>query len=191
MSKSTLTGERLYLRPLASRDAEALLRLVSENREFFAQREAAVRGEGYFTVDGQLERIQEVVQMEASGRGVNLGIFLHAGDELIGHLGLFGILRGGFQEARIGYMLAERHSGQGYATEAVNLAVAYAFGELDLHRLETGVQLDNPASARVLSKAGFREEGMSLRWVQIAEAWEDCLRFALTKEEWEEPALPG
>ena len=121
--------------------------------------------------------------MEASGRGVNLGIFLHAGDELIGHLALFGILRGGFQDARIGYMLAERHSGQGYATEAVNLAVAYAFGELDLHRLETGVQLDNPASARVLSKAGFREEGMSLRWVQIAEAWEDCLRFALTKEE--------
>jgi ribosomal-protein-alanine N-acetyltransferase len=55
-------------------------------------------------------------------------------------------------------MLSERHGGRGYATEAVALALPYAFGELDLHRLETGVQLDNPASMRVLAKNGFREE---------------------------------
>jgi [ribosomal protein S5]-alanine N-acetyltransferase len=181
---STLIGDRLYLRPLEPRDAEALLRLVSENREYFASREP-VRTEEYFSLDGQLERIEAVTQMEADERGVDFGIFLPTADELVGHLALFAITRGGFQEARIGYMLAERHSGRGYATEAVKLAVGYAFGELDLHRLETGVQLDNPASARVLAKAGFREEGISLRWVNLADGWADCRRFALTKEEWE------
>jgi [ribosomal protein S5]-alanine N-acetyltransferase len=183
-------GERLYLRPLEPRDAEAMLRLVAENRAFFAPREP-VRPEEYFTIEGQLERIDAAAQMEADGRGVDFGIFLHADDQLIGYLGVFGIIRGGFQEARIGYMLAERHSGHGYATEAVNLALGFAFGELGLHRLETGVQLDNPASARVLTKAGFREEGISIRWVNVADAWADCWRFALTKEEWQEPAVSG
>ena len=186
MPSSTLTGDRLYLRPLEPRDADALLRLVSENREFFASREPA-RSEEYFSLAGQLERIEAVAQMEADGGGVDFGIFLRTGDELVGHLGIFGVTRGGFQEARIGYMLAERHSGRGYATEAVNLAVGYAFRELDLHRLESGVQLDNPASARVLAKAGFREEGIALRWVYLADGWADCRRFALTREEWEGP----
>ena len=96
-------------------------------------------------------------------------------------------MRRGFQEARIGYNFGERYSGKGLATEAVELALPYAFETLKLHRLETGVQLDNPASMRVLTKAGFREEGVSLRWIQTANGgWHDCKRFALTREEWEE-----
>ena len=83
-------------------------------------------------------------------------------------------------------MLAERHGGRGYATESVALSLPYAFDQLDLHRLETGVQLDNPASMRVLAKNGFREEGISLRWISVVDGWADCKRFALTREEWEE-----
>jgi ribosomal-protein-alanine N-acetyltransferase len=180
-----LDGRRLYLRPLADADAEALLQLYVENRAFFAAREST-RGDDYYTLERQLARIEAAQTMLVDDKGGLFGAFGCEDDELLGFLGLFGVLRGDFQEARIGYMFAERHSGRGYATEAVELAVPYAFETLGLHRLETGVQLDNPASMRVLTKAGFREEGVSPRWVRIGDGWADCKRFALTREEWEE-----
>lgn len=187
----TLEGERVRLRPLEVDDADELLRVSLENREFFAARESRRPGE-YYTLDVQRRRIEDGRKMLAERTGALFGVFLSESEELIGILGLFGVIGGGFQDARIGYMIAERHSGSGFATEAVTLSLAYAFETLDLHRLETGVQLDNPASMRVLTKAGFRDEGMSPSWVKIAGAWVDCKRFALTREEWEERAAsPG
>jgi [ribosomal protein S5]-alanine N-acetyltransferase len=178
-------GRRLYLRPLEEPDAEALLRLYVENRSFFAARESA-HSDDYYTLERQLARIDAAQTMLTDDKGGLFGAFGCEDDELLGFVGLFGVLRGDFQEARIGYMFAERHSGRGYATEAVELALPYAFDTLGLHRLETGVQLDNPASMRVLAKAGFREEGLSPRWVRIGDGWADCKRFALTREEWDE-----
>jgi len=180
-----LDGSSVYLRPFEESDGADLLRLNLENRSFFAPREAH-RPDEYYTLERQLAYIEETQKRLADRTGATFGVFLGESDELVGFVGLFGILRGGFQEARIGYMFAERHSGRGYATEAVVLAIGYAFGTLDLHRVETGVQLDNPASMRVLEKVGFREEGISLRWVNVAGEWSDCKRFALTREEWEE-----
>ena len=164
--------------------------MTIDNRAFFAVRDST-RGDDYYTREVQLARIEAFQKMSAEGSGVLLGIFLPEHDELIGFVALFGVIRGGFQEARIGYMLAEQHGGRGYATEAVALSLPYAFTELDLHRLETGVQLDNPASMRVLAKNGFREEGISRRWVNVADRWDDCMRLALTREEWEERSGTG
>ena len=42
----------------------------------------------------------------------------------------------------------------------------------------------NHGSIRVLEKAGFREEGLALRYLQIAGVWEDHKLFAVTAEEW-------
>ena len=185
-----LDGRTVYLRPFEESDAGDLLRLNLENRSFFAPREAR-RPDDYYTLERQHAYIEETQKRLAERSGATFGAFLHESDELVGFVGLFGVLRGGFQEARIGYMFAERHSGRGYATEAVVLAVTYAFDTLDLHRVETGVQLDNPASMRVLAKAGFRDEGVSLRWVNVADEWVDCRRFAVTREEWEERSGTG
>ena len=61
-------------------------------------------------------------------------------------------------EIELGYWIARERWGQGYATEAVRglLSIARASGLL---RLEAGHFLDNPASGRVLAKAGFRSTG--------------------------------
>ena len=181
-------GARLRLRPVEQSDAESLLQLNIENRDFFGPRSSPQPDE-YFTLEGQLAHIERAQKMLAEQTGVILTARLLETDELIGFVAVFGVLRGGFQEARIGYNFSERYGGKGFASEAVELAVPYAFETLDLHRLETGVQLDNPASMRVLTKAGFREEGISLGWVKTSDGrWHDAKRFALTREEWEERA---
>jgi RimJ/RimL family protein N-acetyltransferase len=63
------------------------------------------------------------------------------------------------RSAEIGYWLGEEHWGQGIMTEAVQAATAYAFRALDVTRLHAGVFAWNPASARVLEKAGYELEG--------------------------------
>ena len=61
--------------------------------------------------------------------------------------------------AEIGYWLAEPFWGRGIMTDAVRAMVAYGIGRFGLRRLEAAVFSSNPASARVLEKAGFTLEG--------------------------------
>ena len=58
-------------------------------------------------------------------------------------------------EAEIGYWLGEDFWGKGYATEAVQSVVAYAFEELSLVRLWAVAYQENTPSQRVLEKCGF------------------------------------
>ena len=115
---------------------------------------------------------------------VDFGIFLEAENELIGRLQLTGISAAPFENAHLGYFVSKRHNGRGYATETLRQTVDAAFGELGLQRVQAAVIPRNVASIRVLEKAGFREEGLALRYVQIAGVWEDHKLYAVTDEEW-------
>lgn len=61
--------------------------------------------------------------------------------------------------AAIGYWLAEPFWGRGIVTEAVRLVTDYGFRTFDLVRIGAGIFEGNPASMRVLEKAGYQLEG--------------------------------
>lgn len=82
-------------------------------------------------------------------------------------------MRGSLQSAFIGYFLDKSQNGKGYATEAVKLITLFAFDTLKLHRIEAGVMPSNPASIRVLEKAGYHKEGIAVKNVRINGKWED------------------
>ncbi|MEA3501841.1 MAG: GNAT family protein, partial [Actinomycetota bacterium] len=63
--------------------------------------------------------------------------------------------------AEVGWWLAPRWWGRGIAAIAVGRFVEYCFEDLDLHRVEAGVFLNNTASARVAEKAGFALDGIA------------------------------
>lgn len=52
-----------------------------------------------------------------------------------------------------------------------------------LHRVEATVRPENGASRAVLAKAGFREEGLLKRYLDVDGAWRDHLLVAITVEE--------
>jgi RimJ/RimL family protein N-acetyltransferase len=56
----------------------------------------------------------------------------------------------------MGYWIGKPYWGQGYATEAARLVLAFAFGGLNAAQVIAGWMADNPASGRVLEKLGFR-----------------------------------
>jgi len=62
------------------------------------------------------------------------------------------------RSAEIGYWLGEEYWGRGIVTEAVRAVTDYAFATFDLCRVYAGVFEWNPASMRVLEKAGYEYE---------------------------------
>ena len=64
-----------------------------------------------------------------------------------------------------GYWLSEQYWGKGIITEAINLMTAYAFKTFDIICIQACVFSENPASMRVLEKAGFVKQGILERSV--------------------------
>lgn len=58
-------------------------------------------------------------------------------------------------------------------TEIVGAACDHVFRELDLHRIMANHVPENVASARVLAKLGFVEEGLAHSYLQIDGVWRD------------------
>ncbi len=83
--------------------------------------------------------------------------------------------------AEIGYWLGQTHWGSGIATRALSALTGWAFGNLQLERLQAGVFENNPASARVLEKAGYRLEGRMSRKVIKDGVVQDLLLYAITR----------
>ncbi|HTJ81550.1 MAG TPA: GNAT family protein [Polyangiaceae bacterium] len=111
-------------------------------------------------------------------------LVVHEDDgRIVGQVGLGEIMRGALQQAFVGYWAGEAYARRGYLTEGVRLVVCVAFEELGLHRLEANVQPHNEPSLRLLKRLGFRKEGYSPRYLQIAGEWVDHERWALTREE--------
>ena len=59
----------------------------------------------------------------------------------------------------IGYGILEEYQGQGYATEAVKLALSWAFQHPEVVAVEAEADPENIASQKVLMKCGFRPNG--------------------------------
>ncbi len=83
-------------------------------------------------------------------------------------IGAIGFERGFDVHARtatIGYWLGEAYWGRGIATAALQLVTDHAFANFELDRLEASVFEWNPASRRVLEKAGYELEARHRRSV--------------------------
>ena len=61
---------------------------------------------------------------------------------------------------------------------------AFAFEQLDLHRIEICIVPRNRNSRRVMEKLAIREEGIAQRFLEINGVWEDHVRYGITVEEW-------
>jgi RimJ/RimL family protein N-acetyltransferase len=87
------------------------------------------------------------------------------------------------RSAEIGYWLGEEFWGRGIATEALIVVTKHAFANHDLCRVYAHVFDWNPASARVLEKAGFAYEGRMRKSVTKEGQTIDQLMYAMIREE--------
>jgi ribosomal-protein-alanine N-acetyltransferase len=176
---------RVALRALGPDDALVLQEFRTANREFLRPWEPA-RDEDYYELDAAAATIAAQQADREVDRGYAFWIF--AEGALVGYLNLSGIVRGAFQNAYLGYAVAESANGRGYATAAVREATRLGFEELGLHRVQAAVMPRNGGSIRVLEKAGFRREGFAERYLLIDGTWEDHILYARTSDAWRDCA---
>lgn len=90
------------------------------------------------------------------------------------------------RQCELGYAIDPDESGQGYATEAADLALKHAFDGMGIHRVHAKVVEGNDASMRVLEKLGFEREGVlrEAHYNQYGD-YEDWHLFGLLESEWD------
>jgi RimJ/RimL family protein N-acetyltransferase len=88
-------------------------------------------------------------------------------------------------QAEIGWVLSPAHQGRGFATEAVDELVRVCFDDLGLRRLTAVAFAGNPASLRVMEKAGMRQEALHRQESLHRDlGWVDSVVYALLADEW-------
>ena len=139
-------SERLFLRPPFPEDARGLYEGICDA--------GVVAMLGSAPWPYRMEDAERSTSQPKSGLQRFLITVPEDGGRVIGGIGF----NWSKDDPEIGYWIARSHWGRGYATEAVRAVceMARAFGHT---RLTAGHYLDNPASGRVLRKAGFRETG--------------------------------
>ncbi len=181
-----LVTERLVLRPPRPGDVPELRRLLRKNASHLAAwSPKPPPGED----PSSLTALSKSVLLERRGwRRDTTYVFLltarEKGAPIVGRVALSQVCRGPMQAAYLGYWMDQERQGGGLMTEAVRVVLGFAFGPARLHRVQINVMPRNAASHRVVAKIGARNEGMSLRYLEIAGVWEDHVMYAVTAEEW-------
>lgn len=144
-----IRSERLFLRPGWPEDWEELLAGIGD--------EAVVKNLAQAPWPYTADDARAFVRQPQDPRCPHFFVTLptsSAPAEIIGGVGLLH----GETGTELGYWIARDHWGRGYATEATRAVLGLA-RTLGHRRVNAGHFIDNPASGRVLRKAGFRPTG--------------------------------
>jgi aminoglycoside 6'-N-acetyltransferase len=169
---------RLHLRPLQLADARALAAYRSDPVTSRYQPWVTP-----FTVGDAEKLIAEFVENDPVTPGwFQYGVALRTDGTLIGDLGVNLHING--MQAEIGYTIAAGQQGNGYGSEAVYRILDHLFIDQQLHRVSAECDARNTASARLLRRVGFVEEGCRRSATWIKGEWTDDLVFGLLAQEW-------
>src|ERR1051325_3918184 len=146
-----LTLQQCTLRPWRLDDAESLASHANNRKIWLTVRDLFPHP---YTVQDAREFLQRAMSeqpelkfcVDIKGAAVG-GVGVHPGHDVHRHT------------ATIGYWLGEEFWGRGIMTEAVAAVTDFCFANFALRRISAEVFSTNPASARVLEKAGFILEG--------------------------------
>ena len=145
-----LLGERVQLRPVREADLPAFIS---------AHTDISNRG-AYFPLGVVSEPVLKKRFAENGFWDRTEGtLLIWSGDEIVGHIEFF-VPVSYWDAFELSYQLYdERHAGQGYTTEAVQLLVDYLTATKKQHRIHLVIVPGNKASSRVAEKCGFVLEG--------------------------------
>lgn len=176
-----LSAERVVLRWLQPEDAPVLFRIYSDAEAL-----------KYWSSPPMTSQAQAEGLIESIGRSFEegtlfeWGVVQRAGGRLIGTVTLASIDRKN-KRAEIGFMLDRAMWRQGFMSEALGATLDYAFGPMDLARMEADVDPANEASLRLLERLGFQREGyLRERW-RVGGGVQDTVLLGLLRRDWRAP----
>ena len=181
MDRPTIETQRLVMRPFAFADATEVRRLAAER----AIADTTLNIPHPYDVGMAEAWIATHQPKFEAGELVNFAITLLSDQRLIGAMGLR--LERAFDRAELGYWIGMPFWNRGYCTEATRAVIDYGFAALELNRIYAHHLARNPASGRVLQKAGMVCEGVAR---QHAKKWgrhEDLVLYGIVRDAWSGP----
>jgi|GEM_PF-1117434 len=155
-----LHTERLLFRRIQEYDWNDIIEMYSDKEMFrYTNSDMDLNADSF-----PIEKTQALSMIESWEKDDDLlcwGIVTKREKKLIGRVYLYDMIgneSAGYRVS-IGYSISTKHSGYGYATEAVMRVVEYGFTELNVIRFQAEILPENVASVRVCTKARFRHEG--------------------------------
>lgn len=109
-------------------------------------------------------------------------ICLNDNREAIGSIGLF-VVNEFDLCGDVGYCLSRRFWGKGITSEALIAVLYFAFNVVGFNRVEAYHSVNNPASGRVMQKAGMVFEGFAKQKFKSISGFEDSNMYAVVKED--------
>ncbi len=146
-----LEFDEYQLRPLQESDADSMARHANDRQVWLYLRDSFPHP---YTVADALAWIQY-----GTGQPLGLNFGICQGHDCIGVIGIHpgeGVHR---KTAELGYWLGQAYWGRGIVSQAVSLYTNFVQQQFELLRIYAEPFSSNPASARVLEKAGFVLEG--------------------------------
>jgi len=149
--------KRLILRPFTIDDAEAMYKNWASDPDVMrympynicetleATRKSIEAWMGYFKSMGKNAWQAWAIQLKSTGEVIGTVDFVELDTDA--------------RSAEVGYQIGKSWWGNGYCVEALIELANYAFDTVGINRLWGGYDPRNPASGRVMEKAGFRYEG--------------------------------
>ncbi len=95
------------------------------------------------------------------------------------------LLKEGSPLGEIGYCYSRASWGQGYASEAAEAVMRFAFDQLGMQKVSATCDPLNFGSAKVLQKAGMKLEGFLRKHINMKGQWRDTLLFGCAREDLE------
>ncbi|WP_331770134.1 GNAT family N-acetyltransferase (plasmid) [Embleya sp. NBC_00888] len=167
-------GRRVAIRHVCRQDYDELTALARDSAEML-RRWLGARDNTVEAFESYLERFEQPTH-------VGFVICLRDTGAIVGGVNINNVLRGALQSGTLGYTSYASTTGRGYMTEGLGLVIRFAFGVLELHRLEANIQPDNTSSLNLVERLGFRREGYSVAFQYINGEWRDHERWAITAE---------
>jgi len=185
-----LETARLLLRLAEPGEAHLVVDYLERNREHLAQWEPDPP-KGFYGTSYWRERLAQMRREEEEGRQLRVYLFERdpsQGDpRIVGTIGISNIVRGAFWSAHVGFAVDGTLEGRGVMREALEATIGYAFGPLNLHRLEANHQPHNLRSAALLRRLGFTPTGYARDYLFVGGAWRDHVQTSLINASWTRP----
>jgi len=181
---TTITTERLFLRPYTPSDAQAYYQMLQQNWDHLYEFMPAILVNARNAQD--IAAVFEWHHEEWQKRSLFiLGIWHRSSHEYLGEVYLANA-DWDVPCIEIGYFLIQSATGHGYATEAARAVIRMAFEAMHVERVELQCTADNTASARVAERCGFTFEGRLRERSHKKDGGRvDRLWYGLLRSEWE------
>ncbi|KAB8135747.1 GNAT family N-acetyltransferase [Gracilibacillus oryzae] len=172
--------ERLILRKLEMSDVQKVYdhwlsdERVSDNRVSAPHQ----------NISETVERMAEIVGNYAKKDFCWWGIELKTDYDLIGEIDLYNFDKD-TENCEVSYSLGYNWWNQGYGTEALKAVVEFSFRYMNVHKISAAHNIDNPASGKVMRKAGMEKEVIIKHMIRNAKKeYKDCAVYGILQTDY-------